>query len=119
MDWRKGLGEQIANARRKAGMTQDQLHKAVGVSRNTIGLYERGETPLPFEILASIANAVSAKEFVVDTLHVTFSRNGGKPVPEPQPQQLWLDFDKDGGVTGRIEPVAARLIIKAVSALST
>ena len=116
MAWKQQLGEEIAKARRKADMTQDDLHKAVGVSRNTIVKYEKGKTPPPFETLASIASALKADQFVVEDLHITFSRNGAKPRPEAVPQQLKLDFDKDGGVTVRIEPLPNGLTIKAVSA---
>ncbi len=116
MSWKQQLGEEIAKVRRKADMTQDALHKAVGVSRNTIVKYETGKTPPPFETLASIAAALKAEEFVVEDLHITFSRNGAKAGPESVPKQLNLNFDPDGGVTVRIEPAADGLTIKAVSA---
>jgi len=114
MTWKQQLGEEIAKARRKAGMTQGQLEDAIGVSRQTIGLYENGKTPPPFETLASIASALGVDQFVVEDLHITFSRNGARPAVVPQ--QLELDFDKDGGVTVRIEPSVTGLVIKAMSA---
>ena|SRR6266446_3671348 len=116
MAWKEQLGKEIANARHKAGMTQGQLKKAIGVSRQTIGLYEKGKTPPPFETLASIARAVNADQFVVEDLHITFSRNGASARPVVVPQQLKLDFDKEGGITVRIESAGAALIIKALSA---
>jgi transcriptional regulator with XRE-family HTH domain len=116
MDWKEQLGEEIANARRKAGMTQEELEEAIGVSRQTISLYERGKTPPPFETLASIARALNADQFVVQDLHITFSRNGTKLGMETLPQQLNLDFDNKGGVTVRIEPTAQGLVIKKMSA---
>ena len=116
MPWKQQLGEEIAKARRKADMTQDDLHKAIGVSRNMIVKYERGKTPPPFETLASIASALKADQFVVEDLHITFCRNGANATPTPGPQQLKLDFDKDGSVTVRIQSAAAGLTIKAVSA---
>ena len=116
MTWQQRLGEDIAKARRKVEMTQDDLHKAVGVSRNTLVKYEKGRIPPPFETLARIAAATKADEFVVEDLHVTFSRNGAKAEPAAVPQQLKLDFDKDGGVTVRIEPADTGLVIKAMSA---
>lgn len=116
MAWKQQLGEEIAKARRKAEMTQDALHKAVGVSRNMIVKYETGQTPPPFETLASIATALKADQFVVEDLHITFSRNGTKAALESVPTQLKLNFGPDGGVTVRIEPAADGLTIKAVSA---
>jgi transcriptional regulator with XRE-family HTH domain len=116
MAWMEQLGEEIAKARRRADMTQDDLHKATGVSRNTIGLYERGKTPPPFETLANIARAVKADRFVVEDLHITFNRNGAGAGPAAVPQQLTLDFDREGGVTVRIESIGTALVIKALSA---
>jgi transcriptional regulator with XRE-family HTH domain len=116
MSWMQQLGEEIAKARRKAGKTQEDLHKAVGVSRQIIGKYEKGKIPPPFETLVSIATALSVEEFVVEGLHVTLSRNGKRAAPTPLPQQLALDFDKDGGATVRIEPTGVGLVIKVMSA---
>jgi DNA-binding XRE family transcriptional regulator len=116
MAWKQQLGDEIANARRKARMTQEELRRAVGVSRNTIVSYEKGNAPPPFETLASIARAVNADQFVVEDLHITFSRNGAGARPDAVPQQLKLEFDKEGGVTVRIESAGAALLIKALSA---
>ena len=116
MDWKQQLGEEIAKARRKAGKTQEDLRDIIGVSRQTIGLYERGKTPPPFEILANIAKALKADQFVVDDLHITFSRNGAKPETESVPQQLKLDFDDKGGVTVRIESTGQGVVIKKMLA---
>ena len=116
MTWQQQLGEDIAKARRKVDMTQDELHKAVGVSRNTLVKYEKGKIPPPFETLAKIAAATRTNEFVVEDLHVTFSRNGAKTGPVAVPQQLKLNFDNNGGVTVRIEAAGTGLVIKATSA---
>jgi transcriptional regulator with XRE-family HTH domain len=116
MAWKQQLGDEIAKARRKARMTQDEPHKAVGVSRNMIVSYESGKVPPPFETLAGIAAALNADEFIVEDLHITFSRNGARAEPEVVPQQLKLDFDKEQGVTVRIEMAGAALVIKTLSA---
>jgi len=116
MTWTHQLGEEIEKARRKTPMSQKALGKEVGVSRQMIGQYERGEVPPPFETLAKIAAAVRADEFVVEDLHVTFSRNGAKAGVEPVPQQLILDFDSAGGVTVRIEPTRQGVLIKKMLA---
>jgi transcriptional regulator with XRE-family HTH domain len=116
MAWMQQLGEEIAKARRKAGMSQRELKQAIGVSRQTISLYERGKAPPPFETLASIARALKADQFVVEDLHITFSRNGTKSGPEAVPQQLNLDFDDKGGVTVRIESTQHGVVIKKMLA---
>jgi transcriptional regulator with XRE-family HTH domain len=134
MAWMHQLGEEIAKARRRAGLTQAELGDKVAearresglagangaagerVSRQTIGLYERGQTPPPFETLACIAAVLKAEQFVVEDLHVTFNRNGATKGPMPIPHQLDLVFDKNGGVTVRIEPASDKVTIKAVPA---
>ncbi|MGC2108051.1 MAG: helix-turn-helix transcriptional regulator [Candidatus Korobacteraceae bacterium] len=121
-NWRARLGNSIERARRKANMTQDDLHEAVGLSRNTIGLYERGERAPDFDVLRRIAAAVSVDQFEVDdNIRISFTQNGHKQLTEPEPKQFVLNFDGtngDGtnGVSVRIEPVAGGLMIKALSA---
>lgn len=96
-------------------MTQEQLEDAIKVSRQTISLYERGKTAPPFDTLLSIARAVNATEFVVEDLHVTFSRNGSV-APKAAPLQLEFQFDKDGGATLRIEPSKDGILVKQMLA---
>jgi transcriptional regulator with XRE-family HTH domain len=130
MGWMQQLGEEIAKARRRAGLTQAQLGNKVAdarreagltddnddrVSRQSIGLYERGKTPPPFETLACIARVLKAEQFVVEDLNVTFASNG-RAGPHVAPHQLELKFDKDDGVTVRIQSASEGLTIKAISA---
>jgi DNA-binding XRE family transcriptional regulator len=129
MGWMEQLGEEIAKSRRRAGLTQAELGEriaearrtagvgdGVGVSRQMIGLYEKGKVPPPFETLACIASVLMAEQFVVEDLNITFNRNGKTHGPVVAPQQLELTFDKGRGVTVRIESVSDRVTIKAVSA---
>src|SRR6266446_5888492 len=116
MGWKEQLGEDIAKARRKARMSQKGLEQALEVSRQTISLYERGKTPPPFETLANIARVLSVDQFVVEDLHITFSRNGATARPATLPQQLKLDFDDKGGVNVRIESTGQGVVIKKMSA---
>jgi transcriptional regulator with XRE-family HTH domain len=116
MAWKEQLGEDIAKARRRAGMSQIDLEQALEVSRQTISLYERGKTSPPFETLAQIARVLSVDQFVVEDLHITFSRNGARPGLEALPQQLKLDFDDDRGVTVRIEATGQGVVIKKMLA---
>ncbi|MEU0667204.1 helix-turn-helix transcriptional regulator [Streptomyces lavendulocolor] len=58
-DWvitrRRELGERIADCRRAAGLSQDQLADHVGVERRSIQRYERGERDVGFAVLLLIA----------------------------------------------------------------
>ncbi|HVP54780.1 MAG TPA: helix-turn-helix transcriptional regulator [Candidatus Eisenbacteria bacterium] len=116
MAWTHQLGEEIAKKRRQNGKSQKGLGNDVGVSRQMISQYESGSVPPPFEILARIAEAVKADEFVVEDLHVKFSRNGKGARPEAIPQQLILDFDVAGGVAVRIERTPQGVLIKKMTA---
>ena len=116
MAWMQQLGEEMAKARRRADMSQEELEREIGVSRQMISKYERGTTPPPFETLADIARVLRVDQFVVEDLHITFSRNGTKTAPQSPPQQLKLDFDDDGGVTVRIESAGQGVIIKKMLA---
>src|SRR5947207_2401685 len=94
--WSQKLGEEIAKARRRARITQEELHRAIGLSRNSIGLYERGERAPDFDVLRKIATALSADAFEIDDgLRVVFTRTGEVPRPNVQTQQLVLNFDTD------------------------
>lgn len=97
-------------------MTQEALEDAIGISRQSIGLYERGKIAPPFETLASIAKALGADQFVVEDLHITFKSNSTRAGVEAVPQQLNLEFDDKGGVTVRIEPTGQGVVIKKMLA---
>ena len=116
-NWMQKLGEDIARARRKVSMTQEELRLATGLSRNTIGHYERGERAPDFGVLRRIAAAVSADQFEVDNdIRIVFTPNGKRPESSNHPQQLTLNFDDSGALTLRIEAAKAGLLIKAASA---
>jgi transcriptional regulator with XRE-family HTH domain len=52
------LGQRIADSRRAARLSQDQLADRVGVDRRSIQRYERGERDPRFADLVLIADAV-------------------------------------------------------------
>lgn|SRR5258708_6125539 len=113
----KRLGEEIRRARRKSRLTQDELCQKIGISRNSIGHYERGERSPDFDVLQKIAHAVSANRFEVDDgVHIVFSENFGPNMISAPPQQMLLDFDDNGAVTLRIEPRKTGLLIRSASA---
>ena len=67
------FGEHITTLRKRKGLSQGELGKAVGTSGDIIGKYERGEVKPPVEVAAKIADAldvsldylVGASSFVV------------------------------------------------------
>jgi transcriptional regulator with XRE-family HTH domain len=53
------IGEKLKNLRNKAGYTQERLSEVIGVSRNQLQKYERGQDALSPEKLQQLANALS------------------------------------------------------------
>ena len=51
------LGAHIASLRKAAGMTQEELARAIGVSQQTVFAYELGERRVSVLILAKLAKA--------------------------------------------------------------
>lgn len=51
------LGQQIANARRRMGLTQTALGQRWNLSRTTISRYERGDDEPSFSQMVDLANA--------------------------------------------------------------
>lgn len=56
---RKALGARIREARNNAGLSQQQLASAVGVSDKTISAYEVGRVDPPLEALDNISQATA------------------------------------------------------------
>jgi transcriptional regulator with XRE-family HTH domain len=52
------IGDKITTLRKQKDMSQTDLGKAVGVSREIIGRYERNEVLPSIEVAAKIANAL-------------------------------------------------------------
>jgi transcriptional regulator with XRE-family HTH domain len=52
------IGEKIATLRKQKNLSQTDLGKAAGVSREIIGRYERGEVMPSIEVAAKIADAL-------------------------------------------------------------
>ena len=53
------IGEKLKNLRKKASYTQERLSEVIGVSRNQLQKYERGQDALSPEKLQQLANALS------------------------------------------------------------
>lgn len=57
----KLLGEAIRVARKKAGLSQEELAEKVNLTRNYIGTIERAERKITLETLAKIAKALKCR----------------------------------------------------------
>ena len=61
-DWvitrRRDLGQRIADLRRTAGLSQDDLADRIGMERRSIQRYERGERDPRFSELLLVAEAL-------------------------------------------------------------
>lgn len=56
-DFAPTLGERLADARRAAGLTQQQVANSVGANLNSIGRWETGETDITAANLVRYAKA--------------------------------------------------------------
>ena len=54
------LSKQIVQLRKKKGMSQSQLAKALGVSPSAIGMYEQGRRVLTLDIIIAMAQIFEA-----------------------------------------------------------
>lgn len=59
------IGEQIKEARIKAGITQEDLAEKVGVIRQTITEYESGRIKPSADVLLKIMSELKIKNFVI------------------------------------------------------
>lgn len=97
-------------------MTQDELADAAELSRNTIGMFERGQRAPNVDELRKIAETVAQYEFEIDDhLRIEFTKNG-RPKLEPVIQQMTFRFDEGEAVSLRIECASEGLTIKKVKA---
>lgn len=78
------IGEKLNNLRKKAGYTQERLAEVIGVSRNQLQKYERGQDALSPERFQQLAAALSVpvQEFFME---------GGDVLPMVVEEKLLLD----------------------------
>ncbi len=81
------LADQIATARRAAGITQSQLARKAGVSRTTVQAIEAGAVDPQVGTLLSIARVLGLEALLVPSWlrheTVDFIRSGGKVLGQP------------------------------------
>lgn len=78
------IGEKLKNLRKKAGYTQERLAEVIGVSRNQLQKYERGQDALSPERFQQLAGALSVpvQEFFIE---------GNDALPLAVSEKLLLD----------------------------
>lgn len=57
------IGEELAKARKRKGISQDQLAHCLPISRESVAKYEVGTRKLPDDLRGSVAIAVDDEEF--------------------------------------------------------
>lgn len=80
----KSLGQRIAQARKDAGLTQQQLADAVEISQPMLGSYEIGRRRLPASLLQPLAKAL--KVSIEQLLGEPPTSNKRGPAPKLQRQ---------------------------------
>ena len=70
----EGFGKRLAELRKAAGYTQEQLAQAIGASRRMVAYYETESQHPPIHILIELANALSLS--TDQLLGVTPAKNG-------------------------------------------
>ncbi len=80
------IGRRIAQLRKEKGLSQAGLAKTVGISREAIGKYERGEASASVETAKKIADAfdVTLDHLVDETTAGTFDKKTVQRIQELQ-----------------------------------
>lgn len=69
-DQKKVLGQALRDARNKTGLSIEDFSSMIGITKNTLGVYERGQRLPDIDVLASIAlhAAVNLKDLIAKRL---------------------------------------------------
>jgi transcriptional regulator with XRE-family HTH domain len=116
MNWKHEIGTQIREARKAAGMTQDELATRLDVARQMICRYEAGRDAPSVDVLARAADTLSIV-FQVRGLRISFEKTGAHHKPRPLPKQLRFEFEKSHlfrGAVVEITPRKGQILIRAV-----
>jgi putative transcriptional regulator len=91
--WKTELGKQIKAARDRRGISQEKLAERIGITRESINLYEKGKGNPGFKVVAEIAVALRA-DFNVLGCRIVAAELLEPRRPETE-EQLELKFDHD------------------------
>jgi len=106
MTWKESLGQQIKEARLKAGLTQVDLAKAIGRCRKMIPRYEDGSDAFSPDLLAKIAITLGMTEVNVNGYRFSIELRT-EPEKMETTEQLTLDFDKEHVFSGGVLKITA------------
>jgi transcriptional regulator with XRE-family HTH domain len=114
---KREIGDAIRKARNSLLMTQHDLARHVGVSRQMVSRYESGADSPSIQHLAGIARVLEIDQISVEGTIINFRQLDKSDRPKLVLRQLKLPFDKISkyeGATIKIEPRKGRLIFTAV-----
>ena len=81
MNWQRELGEQIREARKAAGISQERLAQTLSVTREQLSNYENGKSAPPVNVVTEIISALRV-EFVVGGCRIpSMALSRGPPNP--------------------------------------
>ena len=106
MSWQQSLGQQIREARVRAGFTKGRLAKEIGRSRKMIPRYERGSDAVSPDLLAKIAVALGMTEINVNGYRFLIQKRGESETVESA-DQLVLDFNREHVFEGGVIKITA------------
>lgn len=79
------FGNNVATARKKRGLSQEELAKKVGTISVTIGRYERGEIKPSIDIASKIADALDVSlDFLVGNTDIALEKSLLKKITDIQ-----------------------------------
>ena len=86
---RTPLGQRMADAREKAGLTQTELGQKLGISQRVVANWERKPVALRAEQLAALADALG-----VTADYLLGRPDARQPAPKGPPGKLRVAFEK-------------------------
>jgi len=115
--WKAALGSQIRDARKHAGLSQEALGDALGMTRQIIQRYEAGSDAPSVNVLGKIAIELSMTEVNINGYRFAVTQPTEVPNVHTA-EQLKLDFDKEyvfPGATVRIKATPVSITITAIA----
>jgi len=106
--WRENLGEQIRNARIKAGWSQLELAEKTAIKREHISNIELGKNSPAVKIVTDIAKALNTRFHLDGCVIDPSSEYHGNLRPVSVPEQMKLDFGVEYRFSTRIVTLTAR-----------
>jgi len=113
IEWKQKLADQIREAREAANLTQEELAKMLGLSRQMIINYEKNKGVPTVEILARMAVHLD-KNFKINDMVIAVEQVS--PRLRAMPKQLRLEFEKCEifrGAVISIIPTEGQILISA------